>query len=187
MEDIIAWVATVATIIAALMTASNLGPRITGYGFVVFTVGSLAWLALGIIDRPARARLDEHRSHRSEPLRHLALARPAGADRGGGDVSRGGERTGSGRNPVSRVAASQSTGRGSGRAGCSEPASTRWSAAAAAGFTTSSYRRAGSPASARRFGACLGTAQAPKTDRLVSTVDRFDGLTEIEKDQWPGR
>ena len=43
------WVATVATIIAALMTASNLGPRITGYGFIVFTVGSIAWLALGIV------------------------------------------------------------------------------------------------------------------------------------------
>jgi hypothetical protein len=30
------------------MTASNLGSRVTGYGFVVFTIGSLAWLALGI-------------------------------------------------------------------------------------------------------------------------------------------
>ena len=37
MENIASWVATVATIIAALMTASNLGARITGYGFIVFT------------------------------------------------------------------------------------------------------------------------------------------------------
>ena len=29
------------------MTASNLGSRITGYGFVVFTLGSLAWLSVG--------------------------------------------------------------------------------------------------------------------------------------------
>jgi hypothetical protein len=48
MESLATWVAPVATTIAALMTASNLGSRITGYGFVVFTVGSLAWLALGI-------------------------------------------------------------------------------------------------------------------------------------------
>lgn len=48
MEPIVTWVAPVATTIAALMTASNLGSRITGYGFIVFTVGSLSWLTLGI-------------------------------------------------------------------------------------------------------------------------------------------
>ena len=48
MEDIASWVAPIATTIAALMTASNLGNRITGIGFIVFTVGSLAWLMLGI-------------------------------------------------------------------------------------------------------------------------------------------
>jgi hypothetical protein len=48
MEQLASWVAPVATTIAALMTASNLGSRITGYGFIVFTVGSLAWLALGV-------------------------------------------------------------------------------------------------------------------------------------------
>ena len=48
MESIAGWVAPIATTIAALMTASNLGSRITGYGFVVFTVGSIAWLILGI-------------------------------------------------------------------------------------------------------------------------------------------
>ncbi len=53
MESIASWVAPIATTIAALMTASNLGSRITGYGFIVFTVGSLAWLTLGITtDQP---------------------------------------------------------------------------------------------------------------------------------------
>lgn len=47
MENIVSWVATVATIVAACMTASNLGARITGYGFVVFTLGSVAWFTLG--------------------------------------------------------------------------------------------------------------------------------------------
>jgi hypothetical protein len=34
--------------IAAMMTAANLGARITGWGFVVFTIGSLCWAAIGI-------------------------------------------------------------------------------------------------------------------------------------------
>ncbi len=49
MDQIASWVATVATILAACMTASNLGWRITGTGFIVFTVGSIAWLAVGLL------------------------------------------------------------------------------------------------------------------------------------------
>jgi hypothetical protein len=49
MADFISWTATVATVIAAFMTASNLGARVTGYGFAVFLVGSLAWLATGVL------------------------------------------------------------------------------------------------------------------------------------------
>lgn len=48
METILNWVAPAATIIAALMTASNLGAKITGAGFIVFTIGSLAWIGLGL-------------------------------------------------------------------------------------------------------------------------------------------
>ena len=47
MEDISSWVAPIATAIAACMTAANLGSRITGWGFVVFTVGSIAWTTYG--------------------------------------------------------------------------------------------------------------------------------------------
>ena len=47
MENQLSWVATVATIVAASLTASNLGARITGIGFIIFTVGSIAWLSLG--------------------------------------------------------------------------------------------------------------------------------------------
>ena len=54
MTDIIQWVATAATILAALVTASNLGARITGYGFAIFLVGSLAWIATALAtDQPA--------------------------------------------------------------------------------------------------------------------------------------
>ena len=54
MIDIFQWVATAATVIAALVTASNLGARITGYGFAIFLIGSIAWLTTGILnDQPA--------------------------------------------------------------------------------------------------------------------------------------
>ena len=42
--DVAEWVGPAATMIAAMMTAANLGPRTTGVGFVVFTLGSLAWV-----------------------------------------------------------------------------------------------------------------------------------------------
>ena len=34
--------------IAAMMTAANLGARVTGWGFVVFTVGSIGWSIVGL-------------------------------------------------------------------------------------------------------------------------------------------
>lgn len=56
MADLLSWLATVATITAACMTASNLGSRVTGYGFAVFTIGSILWLATGLLtDQPALA------------------------------------------------------------------------------------------------------------------------------------
>ena len=48
MSDIAAWAAPAATMLAAMMTAANLGARLTGAGFVVFTAGSLLWLYIGI-------------------------------------------------------------------------------------------------------------------------------------------
>lgn len=47
MEDIAGWIAPIATMIAAMMTAANLGARTTGWGFVVFTVGSIGWSIVG--------------------------------------------------------------------------------------------------------------------------------------------
>ena len=41
------WIAPAATMIAAMMTASNLGARTTGWGFVIFTLGSLCWSLIG--------------------------------------------------------------------------------------------------------------------------------------------
>ena len=49
MAETISWVATVATIIAASLTAANLGSRITGIGFAIFTAGALCWITAGLL------------------------------------------------------------------------------------------------------------------------------------------
>jgi hypothetical protein len=41
-------IAPAATMLAAMMTAANLGARVTGWGFVVFTLGSLSWSVVAI-------------------------------------------------------------------------------------------------------------------------------------------
>src|SRR3982751_47372 len=53
MADTISWVATIATILAASMTAANVGSRVTGYGFAVFTVGALCWVTVGLLTNQA--------------------------------------------------------------------------------------------------------------------------------------
>ena len=53
METAANWIAPIATTIAAVMVAANLGTRITGWGFVVFGVGSVAWIVIGALtDQP---------------------------------------------------------------------------------------------------------------------------------------
>ncbi|MEO6092254.1 MAG: PRC-barrel domain-containing protein [Novosphingobium sp.] len=47
LENIAGWVAPIATMIAAMMTAANLGARLTGWGFVIFTIGSIGWSMVG--------------------------------------------------------------------------------------------------------------------------------------------
>jgi len=46
MLAIAGWVAPAATMIAAVMTAANLGTRVTGWGFAVFALGALAWIMI---------------------------------------------------------------------------------------------------------------------------------------------
>ena len=48
MYETLNWIATAATIGGVLLTASNLGARVTGTGFIVLLVGSLCWLAVAL-------------------------------------------------------------------------------------------------------------------------------------------
>ncbi len=47
MEQAANWIAPVTTAIAAIMVAANLGTKITGYGFIVFSIGAIGWIAIG--------------------------------------------------------------------------------------------------------------------------------------------
>ena len=48
MEQVANWVAPVATTLAAVLIAANLGARLTGIGFIVFAIGSVAWMVIGV-------------------------------------------------------------------------------------------------------------------------------------------
>lgn len=48
MNNLAEWLAPAATMVAAVMTAANLGARVTGWGFVVFTLGSVCWIIIGL-------------------------------------------------------------------------------------------------------------------------------------------
>ena len=47
-ETAAGWIAPAATMIAAIMTAANLGARFTGWGFVVFAGGAVAWIVVAL-------------------------------------------------------------------------------------------------------------------------------------------
>lgn len=49
MEDAANWIAPVATTIAAVLVAANLGARVTGFGFIAFAIGSIAWMVIGAV------------------------------------------------------------------------------------------------------------------------------------------
>lgn len=53
METTASWIASAATMIAAMMTAANFSSRVTGWGFVVFTIGSVAWTSVGLMSGQA--------------------------------------------------------------------------------------------------------------------------------------
>lgn len=50
LNTIVGWIAAISGTAAALMVSLNFGQRITGYGFVIFTVSSVAWILTGWLD-----------------------------------------------------------------------------------------------------------------------------------------
>lgn len=48
--DVIKWFASASSIVAALMVSADMGRKTTGWGFVVFTASSIAWIVAGSMD-----------------------------------------------------------------------------------------------------------------------------------------
>lgn len=51
--DIVSWIASISAIVGAVAISLDLGRRVTGWGFVVMTVSSVAWIAAGMLDEQA--------------------------------------------------------------------------------------------------------------------------------------
>jgi uncharacterized protein with PQ loop repeat len=49
MADIVQWMAMATGIIAAVMVAGKFSARITGWGFVIFAISSIGWVAFGLL------------------------------------------------------------------------------------------------------------------------------------------
>ena len=188
MADIISWVATVATIVAAFMTAANLGSRVTGYGFAVFTFGALCWIAAGVLTRPAGADVDQRRSVRPRPVRRVALARAVRRGGGGRARRRRSERADAGRSAVPGFVAGPRPVRCGDRevghcidamAGCRSGRS-----------IISSCPKAGSPGSANGCAACRGAMRMSTTNTVVARTSPPSASTaskSCEGTEWPGR
>ena len=182
----IGWVATIATITAALMTASNLGSRITGYGFAVFTVGSLSWLALGLMtDQRALVWTNVVLTGLNLFGIWRWLGRQARIEEGASMAAQAsGETPGESLFPVSLLSkAPIENSRGEllgtcvdAMAGCSS-GKVHYVVASQGGL-------AGVGETLRRLSWRDATTDSEK---LVAAVGRLDELPEIDKDQWPAR
>jgi hypothetical protein len=149
MAETISWVATVATIVAAFMTASNLGTRVTGLGFAVFTFGALCWIGVGLLtDQPALLWTNVALTALDIFGVWRWLGRQARVEEGARSASEASERTpGEALFPVSLL------GRAPVHCGGSE------------GSIISSSPRAGWPGSARSCGGCRGTTFMSRRNR----------------------
>jgi len=50
LAEILEWYATISGVIAALMLASDLGRKVTGFGFVLFCTMNIAWIGFAQMD-----------------------------------------------------------------------------------------------------------------------------------------
>jgi hypothetical protein len=188
MAEVISWIATVATVIAASMTAANLGSRITGYGFCVFLVGSLSWLASGLMThQPALVWTNAVLTVLNVFGIWRWLGRQAKIEEGASSAAAASQETpGETLFPVSllqRAPVEDSNGRVLGTcvdamAGCGS-GRLRYVVASEGGM-------AGVGETLRR----LEWSQVrPDGDRLISKVSAHDfpKLEELERDQWPAR
>ena len=187
MYQLLNWVATIATIGGALMTAANLGTRITGAGFIVFLVGSVSWLSLGLMDGQQALVW----TNAVLTLLNLFgiwrwLGRQAAVEEGGKAAAEASAATpGEALFPVTLLARAKVFA-GRTEVGTCVDAMAGERSGGLAYVVVSEGGVAGVGERLRR----LDWSQARiDRDRLVTRMDadRFRALPELDKDQWPGR
>jgi len=187
MAETISWVATIATIIAASMTAANLGSRITGYGFCVFLVGSLSWLADGLMTgQPALTWTNVILTVLNAFGIWRWLGRQTKVEEGGRAASEASEQTpGETLFPVSLLLRAPVQG-GDKELGRCIDAMAGCSSGRLSYVVVSEGGLAGVGETLRRLP--WKDAQA-EGEMLVTemTADRFNALEELPRDQWPAR
>jgi hypothetical protein len=186
MAETISWIATIATVIAASMTAANLGSRITGYGFCVFLLGSLSWFAVSLLtDQPALMWTNAVLT----VLNIFGIWRWLGRQsriEEGASVAAEASQQGSGESLFAvslLLKAPIENGRGKllgtcvdAMAGCGS-GELRYVVASQGGV-------AGVGETLRRI---PWQQSRMESDRLITSVARIESFAEIEKDEWPAR
>jgi hypothetical protein len=187
MSETISWVATAATIIGAFLTAANLGARVTGSGFAVFLVGSLSWLATGIMTgQPALTWTNVVLTVLNILGVWRWLGRQAGVEEGGRTAAERSAKTpGEALFPVSLLSRGPVTANGESVGSCID---------AMAGCRSgridyvviSQGGMAGVGETLRRL---PWTAVRVEQDEVIARLSAadFDGLEELQRDRWPGR
>ncbi len=188
MENLASWVATGATIIAAVMTASNLGPRITGYGFAVFALGSIAWLAAGYLgSQPPLMWTNAVLTLLNIFGVWRWLGRQKGLEDGGRAAQRESRHTpGEELFPASLLSRASLVGKDEEPLGSAVDAMIGCRSGRIDYVVVSAGGVAGMGETLRRLDWADATASG---EQLSARLDRagFDALAELPKDDWPGR
>jgi hypothetical protein len=187
MDQILNWVATVATIGGALLTASNLGARVTGTGFIVFLFGSLSWIGVSVLsDQPALLWTNIVLTFLNLFGIWRWLGRQAAVEEGGRSAAEASEATpGEALFPVSLLGRAKLLA-GGGEAGTCVDAMAGEQSGRLAYVVVSEGGVAGVGERLRRLD--WRDARVER-DRVVTDLDhnQFCALPELAKDQWPAR
>lgn len=188
MDQTASWIATAATIIAACFTASNLGSRITGIGFIIFTIGSIAWFATGLLTgQPALVWTNAVMTLLNLFGVYRWLGRQAKLEEGASKAAEASAaEPGEDLFPASSLTASRLLGRGGEPLGSTVDAMLSCDGGRLRYLVVAQGGLAGVGETFRRVdwhfaGVSDGTV---KTEM---TPDEFGRLPELQKDNWPGR
>jgi hypothetical protein len=188
MDQTVSWIATAATIIAACFTASNLGSRITGIGFIIFTIGSIAWFTLGwLTDQPALVWTNAVMTALNLFGVYRWLGRQAKLETGAAKAAEKSEAApGENLFPASSLAASRLVGKDGEPLGTTVDAMLSCNGGALRYLVVAQGGIAGVGETFRRVDwHYAGVADGDVKTEL--TAESFDRLPELQADNWPGR